>query len=423
MGWLGNWLGNWIGGWFGQGQQQQQPDAVPYTRYGRIFSPLSDRLFGVQEGSSPLCLVSSGAVILGRRRDTDDYVRFRVPDTDCPALPQPDWPLDSGFADFAEPARWLFRGEYQLGTGWRFGATAGQALDWVMPSYTCYDGDFETQVTLSWSDAGLPRFPNAQSADFDLFVFGITSPNCGIALGYNGSQSANQPWILGVFAYSNGSIGPQLGWLQAGTTATFKLRRAGSTISVQYESSSATVATGVTGQVQLRLWRDFSGEPPFVHIPGVTVTKWETLSGAPDFISVTTPVVDLGQPLKVEPRCLPGADLEWRASNTPFNAGDTAPSWSNPTGEYRYWQIRASTSSINTLIERIEFVVGYLVLEAVWLRSRFIWLARTNKNPVVVPFRPVAWSHRVSSVNQTAEGYKVTFSDEANEYSLLLEER
>jgi hypothetical protein len=294
----------------------------------------------------------------------------------------------------------------------------------VQPAYTCYDGDFETQITLSWSDAGLPRTNNAQSADFDLFVFGLPSVNGGIALGYFGSESANQPWDLGVFAYSNGSVGTQLGWLRAGTTGTLKLRRAGTTISAQYGSSSATVATGVSGQVQLRLWRDFSGEPPFVHIPGVTVTRWETLSGAPGSITVETPVVDLGQAVEAEVRGLPAAaTLQWRASNAPFGANDTSPSWSNPTGSFRYWQAKLQTSSSAVLLERIEFVTGYLVLEAVWLRSRFIWLARTDKNPVVVPFKPVAWSHTVSNISQTQAGYEVIFADIADEYSLLLEER
>jgi len=359
-----------------------------------------------------------------QRQSADDYVRFRIPDTDCPPLPEPDTPLDSGVADEAEPNRWQYGGQYISGTGWRFGATAGDALDWVQPAYTCYDGDFECEITLNWSDAGLPRGSGGRSADFDLFVFGIPSLNCGIVLGWFGGESANQPWDLGVYAYVNGSVGTQLGWLRAGNTATFKLKRVGGTISVQYGSNGANVAANVSGQVQLKLWRDFSGEPPYVHIPGVVVTQWQTLSGAPSSITVETPVVDLGQAVEVEVHGLPAAaTLQWRASNTPFNAGDPAPSWSNPTGSFRYWQAKLSTSSSAVLLERIEFVSGYLVLEAVWLRSRFIWLARTNKNPVTVPFRPVAWSHRVSAINPTPAGYEVTLADTADEYSLLLEER
>jgi hypothetical protein len=144
---------------------------------------------------------------------------------------------DSGVADEAEPNRWLFGGQYVSGPGWRFGATAGQALDWVQPAYTCYDGDFETQISLSWSDAGLPRGSGARSTDFDLFVFGIPPINSGIVLGWFGGESANQPWDLGVYAYVNGSVGTQLGWLRAGSTGVFKLRRVGT------PSACSTAAT------------------------------------------------------------------------------------------------------------------------------------------------------------------------------------
>jgi hypothetical protein len=409
MGWLGRWIWSWGGRWLGF-EPEQQPDAAPYTRYGRVLSPSTDRLFSFQEGSWQ-CTISQGAVIL-QRTDTDDYVRFRVPDTDCPPLPEPNAPFDSGVADEAEPNRWQYGGQYVSGPGWRFGATAGQALDWVQPAYTCYDGDFETQITLSWSDAGLPRLPNAQSADFDLFVFGIPSHNSGIALGYNGSQSANQPWILGVFAYSNGSVGTQLGWLQAGTTATFTLRRVGSAISGQYGSSSATVATGVSGQVQLRLWRDFAlPSETATHIPSVTVVQWSTNSGAPSSITVTTPVVDVGQPLKVVPTGYPaGVTLEWRASNSPFNAGDATPPWSNPTGEYRYWQVRASTASISVLIERIELVSDAVPI-ALWRRFRSYWqLFQTGAGRVTSgPFRTVFGS---GNQKRTGENEWTQDSDE-----------
>jgi len=85
-----------------------------------------------------------------------------------------------------------------------------------------------------------------------------------------------------------------------------------------------------------------------------------TNSGAPDFISVTTPVVDLGRPMRVIPRVRPFADrLQWRASNSPFNPGDDTPSWNNPRGEYRYWQVHATntSASISWLIERIELTL------------------------------------------------------------------
>jgi len=410
MGWMGNWLGNWMGSWFGLGQQQQQqPDAAPYTRYGRVLKRARDKLFA--DSDAP-CDISPGAVILSRT-DTDDYVRMRVPDTDCPPLPQPNSPLDSGVADEAEPNRWQYGGQYVSGPGWRFGATAGQALDWVRPAYTCYNGDFETQILLGWSDAGLPRGPGARSTDFDLFVFGIPSINSGIALGWFGGESANQPWDLGVFAYTNGNVGTQLGWLRAGTTGIFKLRRVGTTISVQYGTQSATAATGVSGQVQLKLWRDFSlPSETATHIPSVTVTQWSTNSGAPSSITVFTPVVDVGQPLKVVPRCLPGADLVWRASNSPFSAGDPTPPWSNPTGEYRYWQVRATTASISTLIERIELYHDAVPL-ALWRRFRSYWqLFETGEGRLTKgPFRTVFGS---GNQRRTQDGWIQQSDEERN---------
>jgi hypothetical protein len=409
MGWLGSWIGAWGGRWLGY-EPEQQPESAPYTRYGRVLNPLTDRLFGFSEGSWQ-CSISSGAVILGRT-DTDDYVRFRVPDTNCPPLPEPNSPLDSGVADEAEPNRWQYGGQYVSGPGWRFGATAGQALDWVQPAYTCYDGDFETQISLSWSDAGLPRGSGARSTDFDLFVFGIPPINSGIVLGWFGGESANQPWDLGVYAYVNGSVGTQLGWLRAGSTGVFKLRRVGSTISVQYGSNSATVATGVSGQVQLKLWRDYTlPSETATHIPAVTVMQWSTNSGAPTSITVTSPVVDVGQPSKVTPTGYPaGVSLEWRASNTPFNAGDPAPSWSNPTGSFRYWQARLQTSSSNVLLERIEFLPDAFPL-LVWRRFRSYWqLLETGAGRATKgPFRTVFGS---GNQKRTGENEWTQDSDE-----------
>jgi hypothetical protein len=94
----------------------------------------------------------------------------------------------------------------------------------------------------------------------------------------------------------------------------------------------------------------------------VRVSSVQTVSGAPGSITVTTPVVDLGLPLLVRPRVHPsGLGLQWRASNSPFNPWDATPSWSNPVGEYRYWQVRATTTGIGTLIERIELKLAVVL--------------------------------------------------------------
>jgi hypothetical protein len=133
--------------------------------------------------------------------------------------------------------------------------------------------------------------------------------------------------------------------------------------------------------------------------------------GGPDFISVTTPVVDLGQPLKVTPAAYPaGITLEWRASNAPFNAGDATPSWNNPTGEYRYWQVRASTTSISTLIERIELRGDAIAL---WRRFRSYWqLFESGAGRITKgPFRTVFGS---GAQQRTSDGWLQQSDEERN---------
>jgi hypothetical protein len=404
-------------------------------RFGRILSPSTDRLFGVQQGSSGLCVVSSSAVILGRT-DTDDYVRFRVPDTDCPPLPQPNRPLDSGTADFAEPDRWLFGGQYTYPPYWRFSSTMGSALDWVQPSYACYEGDFLTRVTAS--AGGVFEHPIYYVCDyFGLFVI-LNNSVAGIGFGGYARPAEGNTFAVDMVLWHSTAGGTHYNaQVDLGTPVYLFIRRTSGTISVGYSftnpnapdaNTEIEVAYGVYGPVQLRLAKDFylpptdPPNPPARRISAV-VSQWRTIYGAPSEIWVETPVVDLGQPQRVVVRGLPsGIQLAWRASNTPFGANDPTPPWNNPTGEYRYWQAKASTTSISTLIERIEFG-KYPALEPVWLRNRFVWLVRTDQNPVVVPFKPVAWSHRVSEISQSAGGYEVTFSDVADEYSLLLEER
>ncbi len=172
-------------------------------------------------------------------------------------------------------------------------------------------------------------------------------------------------------------------------------------------------------------WHSAGGSLSDTYDVVAQVTNITTLSGAPASVTVTTPVVDLGKSLKCTVQRVPDGlgTLEWRASDTAFAPDASSPAWSNPTGEYRYWQARVTWTDPSLLLERIEFDVGYLIMQFVMLRNRFIWEARTSMNPVVVPFKPVAWSHRVSSINQVADGYEVTFAEDAPEYSLLLEER
>jgi hypothetical protein len=145
-----------------------------------------------------------------------------------------------------------------------------------------------------------------------------------------------------------------LGTLVEGQEATFRIRRVGSAVYVQYGTNAAQVASGVNGMVRLRLERNYTINGEFgLHIPRVTVTRWRTISGAPELIWVETPVVDVGLPVALKVRAYPrGVHLVWRA-------GDSLPLppyWDNPTGAYRYWQARLATTNWGVLLERIEFV-------------------------------------------------------------------
>jgi hypothetical protein len=113
-------------------------------------------------------------------------------------------------------------------------------------------------------------------------------------------------------------------WVNLNTAVHLFVRRLNGTISVGWSVTNANapdpdteieVASGVFGLIQLKLAKDFylpqtqPPQPPTSRISAV-VTEWRTISGAPSFISVTTPVVDVGQPLKVTPTGYP-AGMHW----------------------------------------------------------------------------------------------------------------
>jgi len=426
MAWLGRWLWSWGGRWLGYDEagQQQPADAVPYTRYGRVRKSSTDRLFGFSEGSWQ-CTISPGAVIL-QRTNTDDYVRMRVPDTDCPPLPQPGTPLDSGQADEAEPNRWQYGGQYVSGAGWRFGAAPGAALDWVQPSYGCYEGNFLTRVTVRFT--GSFQHPIYYITDyFGLFVV-LNNSVAGIGFGGDVRPSVGNTFAVNmVLWHSSGGGAAYNRWVNLNTPVHLFIRRAGGTISVGWSVTNANapdptteieVAYGVLGPVQLRLAKDFylpetqPPEPPTSRISAV-VSQWRTIYGASSSISVTTPVVDVGLPWRVVVRGLPeAAALHWRASNTPFSAGDATPPWSNPTGEYRYWQARLQTSDSTTLLERIEFVPDAFPL-LLWRRFRSYWqLFETGEGRLTKgPFRTVFGS---GNQRRTQDGWIQQSDEERN---------
>ena len=160
-------------------------------------------------------------------------------------------------------------------------------------------------------------------------------------------------------------------------------------------------------------WR-YSGNVNDSYNVVVRVSSVRTISGAPTSITITTPIFDVGMPWRVVVRGLPeAAALHWRASNTPFSAGDATPPWSNPTGEYRYWQARLQTSSSNVLLERIEFLPDAFPL-LLWRRFRSYWqLLETGEGRATRgPFRTVFGS---GNQQRTGENeWKQTNDEERN---------
>jgi hypothetical protein len=132
MGWLGRWIGAWAGRWLGYEPEQQQDGSAPYTRYRAHFQPEHRQAIRLP-GRQLAVQISSGRRHTAAR-DTDDYVRFRVPDTNCPILPEPIVHWIPALPTKPNRTAGSMAGSMSAGTGWRFGATAGQALDWVQLS-------------------------------------------------------------------------------------------------------------------------------------------------------------------------------------------------------------------------------------------------------------------------------------------------
>ena len=391
MGWLSRWLGKWGSRWLGY--QAEQSPAAPYTRYGRIWKPAKDRLFSFQEGDLA-CEISPGAVIL-QRQPRDDYVRFRLPDTNCPPLPRPNAPLDDGVADRAEPVRWGVGGDPDTQAGWTIKKTP-TTTDYVQLTYTCFhSGDFEIEFELGvaeivsgtnpgyvWVDAVGVQL----SADADNWVF----------LGRGRLYGAD---CWGVFGKINGSDAPPAeGWNWMVTGSRGRIRRQGSQISFTVHDSQgnqvapprAITNPNMVGPLTVSVRGMGFGYVRSDLVIRGTCYYIRTLTGYPSSVWVSTPVVDIGLPLRVEPKVYPSVLLEWRASNTPFGSNDSSPPWNNPQGEFRYWQVRASTSSISTLIERVELFPDAVPL-LVWRRFRSYWqLFETGAGRLTKgPFRTV----------------------------------
>lgn len=338
-------------------------------RFGRIISSV-DHLF--QEPPPYDSVVTAGGVFLTRLDYRDDYARFRVPDTDCPLLPRPSEPLDSGVQDESEPARWLVYGSPDTRNDWKLRGQPTNA-DRIQLSYAVFPSTFTVQFDVNLLGYGAPFSAS-------------TAHGIGIEL-----KVDNNNWVRIGHGYVRWYDYPEpylparvLSRRLSGVEENFASQYGYGAVLVQVERTSVGLVRArysSDGGQTWTTWLDIgtlSGELTF-SVCGFTcypvtpdvwvnassggagyvdakVTSVTTLSGAPSSVTVTTPVVVTGEPLKVEISRLPAIGfLEWRASNTPFGRDDNLPSWDRPVGEYRYWQARVTWTERNRLLERIEF--------------------------------------------------------------------
>lgn len=265
MSWIGRWIGNWAGKWFGSGQQQPTP-ATTARRFGRILKQ-ADILFADSQFPS---LVSSGAVILARQ-SSDDYVRFRVPDTSCPPLPEPNTPLDSGVADEAEPSRWSYSGNPNTSSKWQM----LESTDSIWLNYSVYPGDFMLEVESSYvSKAGTNTGdPGYMTFDGVCLVFDIGSKTYGIGVGWAKHHGVTEvPW--------GGSEGRAIWWFiaQGSTkigTGEYMIPTSQTNVRYRVERSGSNVRFGwlnSSGQWNYSSWLSAGTGAIQVKFEGVRIT-------------------------------------------------------------------------------------------------------------------------------------------------------
>jgi len=225
-------------------------------RFGRVLKS-GDQLFATS------CQTSSGAIIL-QRTSSDDYVRFRLPDTSCPPLPEPNNPPDSGQADEAEPNRWQTTGTPDTSNKWLI----DEQTDQIQLAYSCFPGDFVIEVvsdyvsregtcfgdisTMSWDGVALM---------FDLagktFGIGVTwSHHFGVTeVPWGGESGRSYLWFV-----AQGSSPVSYGELMipnAQTDVRYRVERSGSNIRFGMLNSSGSWDYSLwhsagTGEIQFR---------------------------------------------------------------------------------------------------------------------------------------------------------------------------
>jgi hypothetical protein len=357
-----------------------------------------DKLF-----ASDLHYLSNGGIVLSRSATGDDYFRLRVPDTDCPPLPRPAEPLDDGRVDTAEPNRWIIGGVVNTSNGWAFNPENVSnpdniAYHYVRTSYFCYssgslgpgDGRFIAAYFSTTYQGSAPMPPPTMQDKYSLCIADVCYLSFGgVSIGvasmyYHYMGVAYTSYLCMTHRQGSGSwLFSIMNYLPTGTNP----EHAGEFYLLL--SLPVGVTSGYIGHIFLKHPRGYyykAGELPLVgvnvgtpvEVGRVVVPRYSAGSyplelrlpgsytcrairtqyppGVSTQATLITKVHDLGQARELVPATFPdNVPLIWRASNTAFNAGDAVPSWTSPTGSYRYWQFQIPNfGDHDKLVERIE---------------------------------------------------------------------
>jgi hypothetical protein len=189
-------------------------------RIGRILKS-GDLLFSDSEKPAS---VSAGGVVLLRRGD-DDYVRFRVPDTQCPPLPEPNAPLDDGRADVAEPGRWSVIGARSTANRWQLRASE-LGNDEIRLNYKVFPSDFHIRFSVTYNTGGgTYGYGNGHGVGVEVYVDDNNYIRVGFGRFWNGS-------LVGLWAGRIGGsdIFYEVAFIAAGSTAYVEMARSNNSV-------------------------------------------------------------------------------------------------------------------------------------------------------------------------------------------------
>ena len=345
---------------------------------GRIDAGTGYLFWQVTDGGA-----TRGLTRLDRSLGEDDYLRWSVPDTNCPPLPQPSTPLDSGQADEAEPNRWHTSGDAIATTSgeWRFPAFPVS----VTTTYACYESGtpFMVEAYVHHSvvgDSGILVGPMTVTGDWPEGAFWdlvyLRFGQVWVGAGY--ATDIRRQTVSGGYTFF---ILRRYGWIAAARDASGQVRTVGFGVNAPQPAPMPRLILERNSSGQMTAAFDRGGTyVPFSvplgsyqpggevevgrrllvidgNMPSEEQRRLVLLGGTASVRSIRTvrygdtPVrweslpVEFSNPVRVFPDEVIAAELEpylqWRFSEQLENI--TSVSWGRrvpPEGGARYWQFR-----------------------------------------------------------------------------------